>query len=196
VPISAVPPSLIGGRRIKRQDLRGLADAVVKDVGDQHLIALIITVQAWGSGIAGQGGDGRGPWRAAGALGLPDRRPDSQPGAGRLAAARTAVHLSRRDVAGAWRHLKRGPGHLPRWDEAFYTKLMAAAGYEHSPQPWPLILDGRVRAALKALKEPVKGYGRGDYLAYLEWAQCWADRWQVSPEQVEFALFKHAGTGQ
>lgn len=190
VPVDYVSADLVALRLIRKQDLYQLASQVVDGGDDQAVAALVITVQAWGSGVAGQGGDGRGPSRASAALGLPRLSPDAPLDPVRLDAVRNAVALSRTDVAEAWRTLKRGPGHLPRWDEPFFTKLMHAAGYGHSPRPWPLILDGRVRRALRAVGHPPRGHGRADYL---QLADQWAGQWDTTPAQVELALFTHAG---
>jgi hypothetical protein len=106
---------------------------------------------------------------------------------------RRAVELSGTDVAAAWRSLKRGPGQLPGWGEPFFTKLMHAAGYDRTSRPWPLIFDGRVRNALTAIGHSPQGHSLADYKAYIELADQWAYEWDVSPSQVEFALFSHAG---
>ncbi len=193
IQVDCVPPDLVAQCLIRKRDLYKLASQVADEGDDQAVAALVIAVQAWGSGVAGQGGDGRGPSRASAALGLPRLSPDATLDPVRLDAVRHAVALSRTDVADAWKTLKRGPGHLPRWDEPFFTKLMHAAGYGHSPRPWPLILDGRVRGALRAIGHPPHGHGRADYLAYLQLADQWAEGWDTTPAQVELALFTHAG---
>jgi len=191
VPVDCVPPPLVQGALIRKKDLYELASAV-HDVGDdQSVAALVITVQAWGSGVAGQGGDARGPSREASALGLPKYSPNAPLAPARLDAVRRAVALSGTDVASAWRTLKRGSGHLPGWDEPFFTKLMHAAGYGRSPRPRPLIFDGRVRRTLTAIGHTPRGHGLAAYLAYLELVDRWANEWGVSPAQVEFALFNH-----
>jgi hypothetical protein len=193
VPIECVPAPLVRAARITKKDLYDLA-AVVAEGGDDRAVAgLVIAVQAWGSGVAGQGGDGRGPSRAASALGLAKRSPNDRPVPARLEAVRRAVELSGTDVAAAWRSLKRGPGHLPGWGEPFFTKLMHAAGYNRSSRPRPLIFDGRVRNALTAIGHSPQGHGLADYKAYNELADQWAHEWDVSPSHVEFALFSHAG---
>lgn len=164
VPVDCVPPYLVAGCLIRKQDLYQLASQVVEGGDDQAVAALIIAVQAWGSGVAGQGGDGRGPSRASAALGLPRLSPDEMLSPARLDAVRHAVALSRTDVAAAWRTLKRGPGHLPRWDEPFFTKLMHAAGYGHSPRPWPLVRLFAIRGRQLPLKreEPLTPRKPGD----------------------------------
>ncbi len=159
----------------------------------EDLTAFLICATAWGSGVAGQGGDGRGPWRASAALGLPRRTPDARPDPDRLEALRTAVTLSRTEPLVAWQRLKSGPGHLRGFGESFFTKITHFAGYGHGPRPWPLILDLRLRAALSALQHPVLGWGRRHYADYLQTAHQWADCWSVEPQQVEYALFRHAG---
>lgn len=193
VPLDAIPSPIVDEGLIRKTQLRKLADEVDGGADDATVVALLIATQAWGSGIAGQGGDRRGPWRAAGALGLPDYSPGASPDPRRIEAVRQAVRLSRVDTLLAWRALKRGPRKLARWDEPFFTKLMAVAGYELSPQPWPLILDNRVRLALRALQTRLAGYGQKDYLRFLSIAHGWAADWNVSPEQIEWALGKHAG---
>ncbi|NMM24193.1 MAG: hypothetical protein HHJ11_11960 [Phycicoccus sp.] len=193
VPVDCVPTPLVQTAVVRKQDLYELA-AVVADGGDDRAVAgLVIAVQAWGSGIAGQGGDGRGPSRAASGLGLGKRSPNDRLVPARLEAVRQAVALSATDVAAAWRSLKRGPGHLPGWDEPFFTKLMHAAGYRQSGRPWPLIFDGRVRSALSSIGRTPHGYGLADYMTYIQLADQWSDEWGVSPAQVEYALFSHAG---
>jgi hypothetical protein len=193
VPVECVATHLVQAAHIRKQDLYDLA-AVVADGGDDTEVAgLVIAVQAWGSGLGGKVGDNRGPSRAASALGLAKLSPGDPLVPARLDAIRRAVALSSTDVAAAWRSLKRGPGHLPGWGESFFTKLMHAAGYRRSSQPWPLIFDGNVRSALTAFGHPPHGYGLADYMAYIELAGQWADQWNVKPAQVEFALFSHAG---
>lgn len=193
VPVDYVPTDLVRARLIRKQNLYELAGVVEQGGDGLSVAALIIAVQAWGSGVAGQGGDGRGPSRAASALGLPKFSPSAPLVPARLDAVRHAVALSGTDIAAAWRTLKRGDGHLPGWDEPFFTKLMHAAGYGRSDRPWPLIFDGRVRRALQAVGHPPRGHGLADYLAYLELADQWADEWGFSPAQIEFALFTYAG---
>ena len=193
VPVGCVPSDLLQSSLIGKQDLYELA-ASVRDGGDDAAVAgLVIAVQAWGSGVAGQGGDGRGPSRAASGLGLGRRSSNNRLVPARLEAVRQAVALSNKDVAAAWRSLKRGPGHLPGWDEPFFTKLMHAAGYGQSGRPWPLIFDGRVRSALSSIGRTPHGHGLADYEAYIQLADQWADQWGVSPAQVEFVLFSYAG---
>ena len=193
VPVDCVASDLVQSALIRKKDLYELA-ATVRDGDDDAAVAgLVIAVQAWGSGIAGQGGDGRGPSRAASGLGLGRRSPNDRLVPARLEAVRQAVALSGKDVAAAWRSLKRGPGHLPGWDEPFFTKLMHAAGYGQSGRPWPLIFDGRVRSALSSIGRTPHGYGLADYMTYIQLADQWADQWGVSPAQVEYALFSHAG---
>lgn len=193
VPLDAIPSPIVNEGLIRKTQLRKLADEVDSGGDDAAVVALLIATQAWGSGMAGHGGDGRGPWRAAGALGLPDYSPEAPPDPRRIEAVREAVRLSRIDPLQAWRALKRGPRKLARWDESIFTKLMAVAGYERSPQPWPLVLDNRVRLALRVLQTRLAGYGQKDYMRYLAIAHGWAAKWNVSPEQIEWALFKHAG---
>lgn len=191
VPIDCLRADLVEPPRIRKQDLYDLAAAVADSGDDAAVAALVIAVQAWGSGIPGQGGDGRGPSRAASALGLAKRSPNGTLVPDRLEAVRKAVRLSASDVSEAWRSLRRGSGHMPGWGEPFFTKLMHAAGYGRSSRPWPLIFDGKVRSALKAVGHAPRGYGLADYLAYIELADRWADQWSVSPAQVEFALFSY-----
>jgi hypothetical protein len=193
VPVDYVSVDLVRASLIRKQDLYELAAVVGQGGDDPSVAALVIAVQAWGAGVAGRGGDGRGPSRAASALGLPKYSPDAPLPPARLDAVRHAVSLSGTDVAGAWRTLKRGNGHLPGWGESFFTKLMHVAGYGLSSRPWPLIFDDRVRRALRAIGHPPRGYGLADYLAYLELVDRWSDQWRVSPAQIEFALFTHAG---
>lgn len=194
-PVDCVPAKFVQAALIRKRDLYELAAAVYDGGDDKSVAALVITVQAWGSGVAGQGGDGRGPSRAAAALGLPKYSPNAPLLPARLDAVRSAVALSRTDVASAWRTLKRGSGHLPGWDEPFFTKLMHAAGYGQSNRPWPLIFDGRVRHTLRTIGHAPRGHGLADYQAYLELTDRWANEWEVSPAQVEFALFTHGRLG-
>ncbi len=186
VPIETVPTELRGS--ITKKQLYARAKDVAEGGTDEMVAGFAIAVQAWGAGIAGKGGDGRGPWRAAGALGLPDRSPGSPLLPQRIAAIRRAVALSRFDVSGAWRTLHRGSGHLPRWDESFFTKLMHMAGYQQGQLPWPLILDDVVRGRLKDVGHQV-GSGLRAYTTYIKQAHQWAVDWGVTPARVEYALF-------
>lgn len=186
VPVEAVPEELRGS--ITKEQLYLLGDKLTVGGSDRDVAGFIIAVQAWGAGIAGKGGDGRGPWRAAGALGLPDRSPDAPLATHRIAAARRAIDLSRCDSPAAWRFLYRGTGHLPRWGESFFTKFMHVAGYGHGDQPWPLILDEVVRGRLKDVGLSL-GRGKAAYKTYLKVAHQWAADWGVPPARVEYALF-------
>jgi Putative 8-oxoguanine DNA glycosylase OGG-like protein len=188
VPVETVPADLMRSGRITKQRLYEIADDVADGSPDEVMAGFLIAVQAWGSGIKGLGGDGRGPWRAACGLGLPSRSPSSPLPEQRIQAIRRAVALSRSDVTKAWSTLYYGAGHIPKWGESFFTKLMHAAGYQRSARPWPLILDQRVRERLDDVKHPVGG-GLSGYLAYLEKAHGWADDWGVTPARVEYALF-------
>jgi hypothetical protein len=188
VPVQTLPDELVSSGRITKQRLYEIADDVADGAPDELVGGLLIAVQAWGSGIKGQGGDGRGPWRAACGLGLPSRSPNSPLHQQRIQAIRSAVSLSRSDVQKAWNTLYYGDGHIPEWGEAFFTKLMHFAGYERSDKPWPLILDKRVRDRLRDVKHAVGG-GNSGYLTYLKKAHEWAGDWGVTPAAVEYALF-------
>lgn len=91
-----------------------------------------------------------------------------------------------------YRWLHKGSGHLPKLGESFFTKLLYAAGYGYGAGVWPLMLDSRVRAALRTLGFPIN-FTPQAYGQYLQYTHEWAAEWSVSPEQVEFALFNHAG---
>lgn len=186
--LKTVPADLIESERITKKRLYEIADDVANEASDELVAGFLIAVQAWGSGIKGLGGDGRGPWRAACGLGLPSRSPDSPLAEKRIQAIRDAVLLSRSDVKKAWRTLYYGEGHISKWGEPFFTKVMHAAGYEHSTKPWPLILDKRVRDRLDDVGHPV-GSGISGYLAYLDKAHGWAKDWGITPAHVEYALF-------
>lgn len=188
VPIETVPKDLVTSELITKRRLYKIAADVADGAPDELVAGFLIAVQAWGSGIKGQGGDGRGPWRAACGLGLPSRSPDSPLHQERIQAIRSAVALSGSDVRKAWETLYYGSGHIPEWGEAFFTKLMHFAGYEVSDQPWPLILDKRVRDRLDDVEHSVGG-GISGYLAFLKTAHEWAVDWDVSPARVEYALF-------
>ena len=188
VPVETVPGDLIKSEKITKQRLYEIANDVADGAPDEVVAGFLIAVQAWGSGIKGLGGDGRGPWRTACGLGLPSRSPDSPMPEERIQAIRNAVELSRSDVRKAWGTLYYGAGHIPKWGESFFTKLMHAAGYEHSTKPWPLILDKRVRERLADVEHSVGG-GVSGYLAYLKKAHDWAKDWGITPAHVEYALF-------
>lgn len=87
---------------------------------------------------------------------------------------------------------------VPGLDMSFGTKLVYFAGYTvNNPGPRPLVLDQHVRAALNTFAPntvPATGTVRqAHYLAYLDLAASWAQdqRWNESPEVVEFALFSY-----
>jgi hypothetical protein len=188
IPVELVPKDIVTSELITKHRLYEIADDVARGGPDDLVAGLLIAVQAWGSGIKGRGGDGRGPWRAACGLGLLNRSPSSPLQPHRIQAIRNAVTLSRSDVEKAWSALYFGAGHIPKWGEPFYTKLMHVAGYRQSTEPWPLILDKRVRDRLVDVEHPVGG-GLSGYLAYLNKAREWADDWGVTPAHVEYALF-------
>jgi hypothetical protein len=83
-------------------------------------------------------------------------------------------------------------GRLPGWAESYFTKLLYGGGYGHGTGRWPLICDRRVRSAMASddIARPLARTGRG-YEQWLRQAHEWAEAWSVSPEQVEFAVFRH-----
>lgn len=184
-----------GGRwRIYRRDLfRLAADAVAGEHDESATVALLLGVVVWGAGRS----DGRGPWKAAQALGMAE---SGEPGEQAIARIRHAVAVTREE--GGWAGYAalsaRGCAKLQQMGESYFTKLIYAAGYgcDAAPLPWPLILDDNVRKAL-VRRGGILGDGHWTlhyspiaYRQYLCIADTWAQLWDVPADHVEYALFR------
>lgn len=96
--------------------------------------------------------------------------------------------MDARDPAQAYKHARQ----LSGIREPFFTKLLYSFGHAAGCAPTPLVLDDRVRAALKKAGYV---YGRRyqrkgeQYLGWLLDMQAWADERGCRADQIEMALF-------
>ena len=199
-----LPTRLIAEATVRREDLRELGNRVALEDDPEVAAGFITATCAWGSGV-GQRingrmlGDPRGPWRAAHALGMVGdpgtarRQPTAEPLTDRVRRIRECVLTVRRDgPSAAYTAMLTRSGRLPGWAESYFTKLLYAGGYGHGSEPWPLVCDRRVRSAMASddIQRPLGRHRRG-YEQWIRQAHEWASKWSVSPEQVEFAVFRH-----
>jgi len=192
-------PAPDGRWRLYRRDLLQLgAQVVASDQDESAAVALLLAVVVWGAGQS----DGRGPWKAAQALGLGESR---EPGRQAIDRIRLAVAVALKE--GGWVAYAalspQGPAKLQQMGESYFTKLIYAAGFgcDAAPRPWPLILDDNVR---KALVRPggilshtawTLHYSPVGYRHYLRIAATWAQIWDLPADHIEYALFRMGRDG-
>jgi 8-oxoguanine DNA glycosylase-like protein len=115
------------------------------------------------------------------------------------AIVREIVAAARMDAGRGFSALfARGRSRISSLGIAFGTKVVHFAGYDHA-EPRPVILDARVFAAahildpLAPVPNPARYTTGEQYRTYCELADDVAARNHVEPEDVEYALFVHAG---
>jgi len=157
-------------------DQTGLTRRLVRGFGKDPE-RLLIAAMAWGFGTTGYGG-----FRTAAML-------------GHLEAIEAIVATARSaSAAEAYQRLwDRNHAAVPYLGTAFGTKLLYFAGDRPTRPPRPLIYDANVRLGLRATGQdfpPASSLTTGGYIAYLELVERVAKQAEVSPDVVEYTLFR------
>ena len=159
--------------RVLRDDLWRLADLFWEEPTDTRLLDLFWTTMAWG-------GLSRG--RPTVQRAVMDTRSQSVP------ILRAAADYSRAgDIALAHKALH---GKVPYLGPAFFTKFLWVTGDRDSDRPRALILDSRTTTAYLAITNTLLDAEKtDDYVTYCASLHEWSHDAQISPDDLEAALF-------